>query len=243
MGPRELPRPDRFLTRKLLEWFAAHGRSFPWRSIHDPYHVLCAELMLQRTRASQVVPVFTEFVERFPDPQSFVKAGEEEAVRLFSRLGLNWRAGFFWEFHRTLLNEFEGEVPREHAKLLSLPGVGEYAATAVRVFAFGERDTIVDANVLRIFSRFFGILFPEHLRRNQAFRRWALMFAPEGGTDCRSFNWALIDHGATVCTPQRPKCSVCPLLERCAYGRVHSARDLSLTQLATDTNGTHGKRS
>ena len=176
--------------------------------------------MLQRTRASQVAPVIADFIARFRAPHEFVAAGRLEADRVFSSLGLRWRATLFWDLHLALLARFAGEVPETHRELLSLPGVGEYAATAVRVFAFGQIDTVVDANVLRIFSRYYNIPLPEHLRRSKHVREWAGKFAPETQPACRTFNWALIDHGAIVCQPRTPRCNVCPISSGCAYGRL-----------------------
>ena len=220
---RELPSADPYVATVLLDWFRVHGRVFPWRTTTDPYHILCAEVFLQRTRAAQVVPVFQAFIERFSSPRAVLSAGKAAVRSIFGRLGLLWRADLFWELQAVLVSEYRGVVPREHRQLLALPGVGEYAATATRVFAFGEIDTVVDANVLRILSRFYGMRLPEHLRRNRAFRMWAGQLAPLDSYKCREFNWALIDHGALVCTASSPRCAVCPLSLGCCYNRLRDA--------------------
>jgi A/G-specific adenine glycosylase len=217
---RLCPSGGAYISVTLVEWFHEHGRTFDWRLTRNPYHVLCAEVFLQRTRATQVAGVFRAFVQKYPSPGVFIAAGKDAAQAIFSKLGLLWRAELFWDLQVTLHTEFDDCVPNDHTRLLALPGVGEYAATATRVFAFGEIDTVVDANVLRIFARFFGTPLPEHLRRNRGFRDWVKTLAPTNSDECKEFNWALIDHGAMVCTPRSPRCFVCPLSPRCSYRRA-----------------------
>jgi A/G-specific adenine glycosylase len=212
-----LPAPDPMFARGLLAWFERHGRRFPWRETTNAYHILCAELMLQRTRASQVLPVYVDFASRFSTPGAFVAAGKKEARRLFAGLGLLWRAERFWQLQSELVRKWEGGVPMDRLALMSLPGVGHYVSTAVTVFAFGTIATIVDSNVLRILNRYFGLQLPEHARRRSGLLRWADGLAPRKSADCRRFNWALVDLGALVCRPTRPYSCDCPLVPRCRF--------------------------
>lgn len=221
---RDLPPPDSRLTPRLCRWFNEHGRSFLWRQTTNPFLILCTEIMLQRTRASQVEEVYRDQISEWTGPDSVRRLGWEGVKRLFDRLGLRWRARYFWELQRALNEQCGGEVPRNWEQLRSLPGVGEYAATAVLVFAFGERRTVVDANVLRIFSRYYGIEFPDHARRSRRVLEWASLHAPRKGEECRRFNWALIDLGAAACTPSNPLHAGCPIREGCWVARAAAVR-------------------
>lgn len=215
---KALPEPEENLSEQLVDWFDDHGRDYAWRHTRDPFHILCVELMLQRTRADQVEPVFEEFCTRFSSPQDVIDAGAETVKELFGRLGLLWRAEYFWKLQQHLVSEHGGTVPGEYDRLIELPGVGQYAASAVRVFAHGERHTVVDSNVLRLFGRYYGIEFPDHARRSPRVHRWATLHAPEDRDRIMKFNWALIDFASTVCTPRSPSCGSCPLRPGCWYG-------------------------
>lgn len=212
---KALPEPDAQLPEELLGWFEEHGREFAWRKSRDPFHLLCVELMLQRTRASQVEPVFQRFMEQFSTPEDLLGAGRKTVDEIFAGLGLRWRAEYFWELQHTLVERFNGEVPEPAEELLDLPGVGRYAATAVRVFAFGHSETVLDSNVLRVMGRFYGIDFPDHARRSPRVADWARRMCPPGEEAARRWNWALIDYGATMCSPNAPRCSASPLCARC----------------------------
>lgn len=213
---KDLPEPAAGLAPRLVTWFGEHGRDFPWRHTTDPFLTLSAELMLQRTRADQVVPVFEQYRERFRGPADVVAAGRDEVDAIFARLGLVWRAEYFWRLQGRLA-EAGGEIPRDVPALVQLPGVGRYAATATAVFAFGIRATVVDANVLRVLGRWYGIEFPDHARRSPRVAEWATRHSPVAGDAVRAFNWALIDLGADVCTPLSPRCEECPIVDGCRY--------------------------
>lgn len=217
---KALPPPDPSVARRLLRWFRKHGRSFPWRRSTNPYHVLCCEVMLQRTRAEQVEPVYSEFRARYSTAQEFLADGERAAREIFEKLGLRWRARHFLKLSEVVAERYGGKVPKDPEALGSLPGVGQYAGTAVRVFAFGERATITDSNVLRVLGRYFGIRFPDHARRSRRVLEWAAQLAPRGRENVRNFNWALIDLGAQICVHAGPNCQACPLRPDCWYSSV-----------------------
>lgn len=214
---KDLPPASEGISRNLVRWFERHGRDYPWRRTEDPFRVLCVEVMLQRTRADQVEPVFEEFCERFESPAEVVDAGRETADAIFEQLGLKWRAEYFWKLQRELTDSHGGAVPEDLDSLLALPGVGRYAATATRVFAFGKPETVVDSNVLRVFGRWYGIEFPDHARRSPRVARWANEHTPDEGAAARHFNWGLIDLGGEICTPQNPRCESCPVAEGCWF--------------------------
>lgn len=214
---KDLPEPDLTLVPRLITWFDAHGRRFPWRDATSEYHILCAEIMLQRTKAAQVAPVFLDFSRQYSKPEDFLQDGLNASHQIFRRLGLTWRAPLFVELHRMLVERHGGNVPREACAIMGLPGVGAYVAAAVRVFAFGESLTVVDSNVLRILGRYHGVSFPEYARRSIRVLNWAKRLAPGDPSACRRWNWALIDLGALICTSAIHRVEECPISEGCWF--------------------------
>lgn len=202
------------IRERLLSWFERNGRDFPWRRTRDPYRILIAEIMLQRTKAEQVIPVYEEFIRRFPDPESLVKAGREDIRSFFSRLGLLWRADLVVKLADVLVRRFNGSLPPEREKLLSLPAVGDYMADAVLSFAYGMDIAVVDSNVCRVLRRIFGLKTRGEARRDRRFRELARRLVPPGKS--REFNWAMIDFASTICTPRKPRCDECPLRHYCS---------------------------
>lgn len=199
----------------LLRWYRENGRDFVWRRKSDPYQILVAEIMLQRTKASQVEPVYIDFLKKFPNPQKLNRATENEIREYFNRLGLLWRTTLVKRLARELVDRFRGEVPDNRKRLLSLPAVGEYMADAVLSFAYGKDIAVVDANVCRIIARVFGIKSRSEARRDTKFRTVAQKLLPP--RRAKEFNWAMIDLAALICTPRNPKCGTCPVNEFCFY--------------------------
>lgn len=217
---------EREAVSRLLEWFRVHGRDFPWRRTRDPYAVLVAEKMLQRTRSEQVAPVYTRFLERYPDPATLAGAPPEEVEELLEPLGLRWRAKKIWELARAAVQLFGGRIPADRRALLALPGVGEYAASAVLCFAYGEDVPVIDSNVVRVVTRLYGLRPRGEARRNrtliEAVNRLHAAVPPGKS---REYNWALLDLGATVCLPRNPKCTLCSLRPLCAYACHRKAKN------------------
>jgi len=207
----------------LLRWYRGNGRDFVWRRKSDPYQILIAEIMLQRTKASQVEPVYIDLLKKFPNPQKLNQASEKEIGEYFGRLGLLWRTVLVKRLARELADRFEGEVPDNRKRLLSLPAVGEYMADAVLSFAYGKDIAVVDANVCRIIARVFGIRSRSEARRDRKFRKMAQELLPLGRA--KEFNWAMIDFAALICTPRNPKCGTCPMNESCFYHQQFSAKN------------------
>jgi A/G-specific adenine glycosylase len=205
----------KFITRPLLEWYEKNGRNYPWRRSRNPYEVLIAEIMLQRTKADQVLPVYLSFIRKFPTVKKLNKASTEAVKSYFDRLGLMWRAELVKRLAGELITRFNGKIPESRKELLSLPSVGEYVADAVLSFARGKNVAVVDANVCRVIGRVFGLKPRGEARRDRRFRDIAQRLAAMG--DARRLNWAIIDLAALVCTPKNPKCHICPLKERCSY--------------------------
>src|SRR5215813_9280506 len=139
-----------FFHEQLVAWSAQHGRSFPWRSSSNPYRLLIAEMMLRRTQARQVVPVYEEFLRHYPTPQALASATGAEVERLLRPLGLSWRIPAFRQMAQRVVTEYQGVIPHDREALLSLAGVGEYVADAVRCFAYHEPVALMDTNTVRV---------------------------------------------------------------------------------------------
>jgi A/G-specific adenine glycosylase len=180
----------------VIGWYQKWGRDFPWRKPILPFHALAAEVMLQRTRAEQVEPVFEAFVAAYNDPYEVIKAGKGYVDEMFGMLGLRWRAALFFEAMQTLAAKFNGNVPSSINGLMSLPGVGLYSATAISVFVYGRPGLVVDANVLRVLGCWFEVKLPDHVRRSSTFHRALKDLTPEDPARCKQLNWGLLDIAA-----------------------------------------------
>jgi len=201
----------------LLDWYYKNGRVYPWRKDRSPYKTLIAEIMLQRTRAEQVIPVYLLFLKEFPDATALNQAPEDKIRKYFSKLGLIKRARLVKQLAAELTVRFSGKVPHTKKELLSLPSVGEYIADAVLAFSFGRDVGVIDSNVCRILGRVFGLRAKGEARRDKQFREFLDKIVPTG--KAADFNYAMIDLGALVCTPKHPSCVICPLVEVCLFAQ------------------------
>jgi A/G-specific adenine glycosylase len=209
-----------FFQKSLLKWYKKNGRRYPWREEADPFRILIAEMMLQRTRADQVVPVYITFVRRFPDVKSVYYAITEDISSTFLELGLFWRLSLLRQMAGHILIRYQGNVPNRKEELVTIPGIGEYISDAIMVFAFNKRRTIIDSNVVRLVTRYFGIPLKGEMRRNKIFREFCQKLTSGLKSQVvKSFNWSLLDHSAIVCKPV-PLCKNCPLSLKCQYYRM-----------------------
>ena len=204
------------LHRSLLEWWHKNGRSFPWRNTNNPYHILISEILLHRTRADQARRVYEELIGRFPTVRELALSDPEEVMRILYPLGLHWRGRLLLKMAREIHQKYSGVIPSSPDELESLPGVGKYIASAVRCFAFNESVPLLDTNTLRILGRLFGIKVTDSSRRKEYFIKLYMSLMDKKHP--REFNYAMIDLGALVCTPKKPRCGECPLLNHCIYG-------------------------
>jgi A/G-specific adenine glycosylase len=208
------PEHARWLRRRVRAWFKASGRSFPWRERRDPYRVLIAELLLQRTRADLVLPLYEEFVALYPNPSALAAADEREVLDFLRPLGFCHRSARLPALGRALCAQHRGRVPRSKAALLALPGVGEYVANAVLALAYNQRRPLLDPNVIRLLGRVFGLRSTRARPRDDP-AQWSLVEELLPQRNAADFGLALIDLGALVCLSRRPRCFECPLRERC----------------------------
>jgi A/G-specific adenine glycosylase len=214
-----------WVRRRVLDWAGKHGRDFVWRRSRDPYDVLLAELLLHRTRADVVEPTFLRLRAAYPTPKLLAEADENEIVDLLRPLGYSHRSRRLPSLGRALVERHNSLVPNQKKALLALPGVGPYVANAVLALGFGEREPLLDPNVIRIIGRVFGIR-SERARPRDDRMLWDFLERLVPPSKPAEFGLALIDLGALVCTPRRPRCRECPLSARCiayATDRVEPA--------------------
>ena len=206
----------RLLQRRLLAWGRDNFADFPWRHGGNLFHGLVAEILLQRTRAEQVVPVYREFVRRFPHPVTLAEADASQVESVIAPLGLMWRARLLPELGRKLA-EIQPEMLADMRFLLDVPGVGPYAAAAFLSLHAGRRASIVDANIVRFYGRFFGFDTGPETRRSRAILQLAERVTPD--KQYRDFNYALIDFTRAICRP-KPHHDLCPVADRCSMSRL-----------------------
>ena len=211
---RPEPRVVRRFQRRLLAWYARYGRDLPWRRTREPYRILVSEIMLQQTQVDRVIPKYEQFLERYPTMEDLAAARARDVRRLWYPLGYNVRPLRLHAIARETVARYGGRLPDTDEDLRRLPGIGRYTAGAIRSFAYGQDAAILDTNVRRVLGRVF--LGPRRLRRMRGETGWwnlSSALVPRGRA--YDFNQALMDFGATWCTPRRPRCVPCPMKSFC----------------------------
>ncbi len=205
---------DQEITRTLLEWYAEHGRSLPWRETEDPYAIWVAEVMLQQTRVETVEPYYRRWMQRFPTVSQLAEASRDEVLNLWEGLGYYRRALYLHRAALRVVDEHGGALPRSEHELLQLPGIGPYTAAAIGSIAFGLDTVALDGNLRRVLARLFDVSGDiRSSETEQRLREHGQGLMPPG--QAGDFNQALMDLGATVCLPRGPRCSSCPLEPHC----------------------------
>jgi A/G-specific adenine glycosylase len=204
-------------SETLLRWFAVDKRQLPWRSERgerpDPYRVWLSEVMLQQTTVAHATPYFEAFTRRWPTVEALAAAAEGEVMAAWAGLGYYARARNLIACARAVAGDLGGAFPDSEAGLRKLPGIGRYTAAAIAAIAFGRRAVVVDANVERVVARLFAVATPLPAAREEIYRLAdSLTPAAEAG----DFAQAMMDLGATICTPRSPDCGRCPLASFCA---------------------------
>lgn len=206
----------KLLHLPILEWYENNARDLPWRTPdRTPWGVLVSEIMLQQTPVSRVLPVWHEWMARWPTPKALAAEPSGEAVRAWGRLGYPRRALRLHACATVITEQHGGEVPSDHATLLSLPGIGEYTAAAVASFAYGGRHAILDTNVRRVLARAVRAEEYPPTATSAAERRLAEALLPE--LDAARWGVAVMELGALVCTARAPRCDGCPISGVCAW--------------------------
>lgn len=210
------------VQQKLLDWYDEAARDLPWRETRDPYAVWVSEIMLQQTRVETVIPYYERFLARFPTPHALADADEDTVLSHWSGLGYYRRARLLHAGVREVVAQYGGEVPEDLAARRALPGVGRYTAGAIGSIAFDKPEPIVDGNVTRVLARLLRIDTPvgATVTTKRLWEEAARLVPSERPGD---FNQALMELGATVCSPRQPRCESCPLQRECgayAHGEI-----------------------
>lgn len=209
----------------LLAWYAQNKRTMPWRDCNNPYYIWISEIMLQQTRVDQVIPYFNRFIERFPTVDTLAAAKQQEVLKVWEGLGYYSRARYLHAAAQTVVDDYDGHVPHSWDDILNLKGVGPYTASAVLSIAYQKPYAVVDGNVIRVLSRFYGI--EEDVRRSKT-KSLIQEYADEliDQQQPGDFNQALMELGAKVCTPTQPDCENCPLQSQCMAYRTLKTKEI-----------------
>jgi len=212
------------LPARLAAWYRRRRRDLPWRRTRDPYAVWVAEVMLQQTRVATVIPYYERFLAAFPDVRALAEAPLERVLKVWEGLGYYARARNLHRAARRLLREHDGRLPADAAALRRLPGIGPYTAGAIASIAFGRDEPVLDGNVARVLCRLFRLRGDPRAARTRD-RLWRLAGRIVRNGRAGLVNQALMDLGATVCTPCEPQCRACPVAPLCA-AREHGEQRL-----------------
>ena len=208
------------LPNAILRWYDANARELPWRSrgeaAADPYRVWLSEVMLQQTTMAMARPYFEKFAARWPTVEALAEADEAEVMAAWAGLGYYARARNLIACARAVATEHGGRFPDSEAGLLKLPGIGRYTAAAIAAIAFRRRAVVVDANVERVVARLFAVKQELPEARSELYRLTDTVTPDHRSGD---FAQAMMDLGATICTPRNPACGICPAFELCAARR------------------------
>ena len=215
--------------KELINWYLQNDRSLPWRETKDPYVVWLSEIMLQQTRVSQGLPYFLKFTEAFPTVFDLANADESFVLKLWQGLGYYSRARNLHYTAKYIANELQGVFPDSHKELVKLKGIGDYTASAIASICFDEPVAVVDGNVYRVLSRFFGVETPINTTKGvKEFKELAqnvLNIETPG-----NYNQAIMDFGALHCKPQNPLCDTCMLSEACVAFQKNMVKDLPIKE-------------
>lgn len=213
----------RSIVIPLLKWFSENSRDLPWRKTTDPYAIWVSEIMLQQTQVKTVIPYWERWMNRFPNITSLASANEDEVIKLWEGLGYYSRVRNMRKAAKCIVTDYDGKFPCDLEHVLSLPGVGRYTCGAICSISYNQPEPIVDGNVVRVLTRLIGI---EESSKSKSvvdclwsvagdLVRHAMSLQKPKQRNASSFNQAMMELGALVCTPRNPLCGNCPLKGRC----------------------------
>jgi len=201
-------------TSNLMKWYAFHKRDLPWRNIDDAYKIWLAEIIMQQTRIQQGLPYYEKFIHRFPKICELANAKEDDVLRLWQGLGYYSRARNLHKCAKIICKRPGHDFPTEYTDLLKLPGIGPYTAAAISSMAFSKPHGVVDGNVQRVLARYMGI--SENVAERSTQKEIAKITNQLiDKNDPGGYNHAIMDLGATICTPSNPNCQACPVSDSC----------------------------
>jgi len=201
-------------SQNILIWYGQNKRTLPWRRTRDPYKIWLSEIMLQQTRVAQGTPYYLKFVANFPTVYDLAAASEEQVLKLWQGLGYYSRARNLHATAKMVVEEYDGNFPDSYEGLLKLKGVGDYTASAIASICFDEPQPVVDGNVYRVLSRYFGIDTPINSTKGIKYFK-ELAGEVMDVENIRDYNQGIMEFGAIQCAPKKPYCLHCPLGDSC----------------------------
>lgn len=205
------------IAAALNHWYRDNARDLPWRPHPSDWEVLTCEIMSQQTPLARVVPIWREWMERWPTPADLAQAARSEILTAWKHLGYPRRAIALHECARTIVARHGGVIPRSRADLLALPGIGPYTAAAIATFAFGQRTTVLDVNIRRVLARIFTATERPGPSPTRAEQQLAERVLPDSPDDAVRWNAALMEFGALICQARTPQCERCPISQWCQW--------------------------
>jgi len=202
------------ISNILIGWYNENKRDLPWRDTSEPYKIWISEIILQQTRVNQGMSYYLRFIDRFPTINELAEAHEDEVLKYWQGLGYYTRARNLHKAAKQIVLDFAGVFPTKHSDVLKLAGIGEYTAAAICSFAYNQLYAVVDGNVYRVISRFFGIETP--IDTNPGKKEFALLAQSLlSKSEPANYNQAIMEFGALQCVPSSPDCTICPLQMSC----------------------------
>jgi A/G-specific adenine glycosylase len=222
----------------LLRWYKANRRNLPWRRTRDPYRILVSEIMLQQTQVQTVIPYYRRWLKKFPTFRALAKAPLNKALKQWEGLGYYSRARNLQALSKVVMKQHGGRLPSTFDQLKSLPGIGRYTAGAVLSIAFEKHYPVVDGNVMRVLARYFLIREDITFTATQKhFWELAQRLVPRGRAG--DYNQAVMELGATICTPRSPQCPACPVRKNCKARQLGLQEELPLKKKKSATPHFH----
>ena len=209
----------------LLKWYTFNKRELPWRNTNNPYFIWLSEIILQQTRVEQGLPYYLKFIKLFPTISDLANAKEDKVLKLWQGLGYYSRARNLHYSAKYIVKYYDGKFPKQYQNILNLKGVGTYTAAAIASFSFGLAYAVVDGNVIRVLSRFFGIQIPfDTALGKKKYQQMAQDLLSKNYP--AQNNQAIMDFGAIQCTPKQPICSSCPFICNCVAYNTNTIKEL-----------------
>lgn len=206
-------------TENLLAWYKEHKREMPWRGEKDPYKIWISEIMLQQTRVDQAWPYFENFMKAFPTVFDLAKADQQQVLKAWEGLGYYSRARNLHSASKMIVEDYNGKLPETYDEIIKLKGIGSYTAAAITSIAFGLPNAVVDGNVIRVITRYFGI--EDDVRKTGTVKEvQSLVNELISQKQPAEFNQGMMELGATVCSPHNPDCLNCPIQSGCIATKI-----------------------
>ncbi len=210
----------------ILEWAKKNLRDYPWRKDRTPYKVLISEILLTRTNANQVLSVYIEFLQKYPNLEKFFNSDYDTIFKLIKSLGLKYRASKIIKLRDQIRNEYKQKIPNTFNDLKKLSGIGDYNANAILCFGFKKKRALLDSNFIRVYHRIFNVTSRTPTPKTDKFL-WEFSESLLPISSYIRFNYAVLDFGGTLCLPKVPKCQICFISDICFYRKNNSFKNIS----------------